>query len=118
MKNIIEYKDYLGSVEYSDEDETFFGKIIGIRALISYEGETAKKLKKSFIDAVEDYLQTCKKTNQKPEKSFKGSFNIRINANLHRLAFILSSEKNESLNTFVKEAIEEKIQKERNFKLA
>ena len=44
MKNLIEYKGYLGSVEFSSEDEVFFGKIQGIRSLISYEGTTASDL--------------------------------------------------------------------------
>lgn len=117
MKNVIEYKNYIGTVEYSEDDELFFGKILGIRALVSYEGSSAKELKESFIESVEDYLQTCKSLGKKPEKSFKGSFNIRIDSDLHRLAFVLSSEKNISLNNFVKEAIQEKIQNERKFKL-
>ena len=42
MKNIMEYKGYLGSVEFSEEDEMFFGRVLGIRSLISYEGDNAK----------------------------------------------------------------------------
>lgn len=118
MKNVIEYKNYLGSVEYSDDDEIFFGKILGIRDLISYEGTSVKELKEAFHTAVEDYFQTCKELDKQPEKPFKGSFNIRIDADLHRLAFVLSSEKAISLNNFVKEAIQEKIQNEKKFKLA
>ena len=38
MKNLMEYKNYLGSIEFSQEDELFFGKVQGVRALISYEG--------------------------------------------------------------------------------
>lgn len=117
MKNLIEYKGYLGSVEYSDEDETFFGKLVGIRALVSYEGESAKELKKAFQEAVDDYLKTCKSLDKEPEKPFKGSFNIRIDSELHRLAFILSEQKHINLNSFVADAIKEKIQKEQQLGL-
>ncbi len=109
MNNIIVHKNYLGSVEYSDDDEIFFGKILGIRDLISYEGTSVKELKSSFMEAVDDYLETCNSLNRKPEKPFKGSFNIRIDSDLHRMAFVLATQKNESLNNFVKEAIIEKI---------
>ena len=109
MKNIIEYKGYLGSIEYSSEDELFFGKLLGIRTLVSYEGETAKEIKQAFQEAVEDYLETCETLGQKPEKPFKGSFNVRINSDLHRQAYILAEEKLVSLNQFVSEAIKEKI---------
>ena len=38
MKNTMEYKNYIGSVEFSEADELFFGKVLGIRSLVSYEG--------------------------------------------------------------------------------
>jgi len=37
------YKDYIGSVHYSTEDETFFGKIEGINDLISFEGTSVAR---------------------------------------------------------------------------
>ena len=64
MKNLIEYKGYLGSVEFSSEDEVFFGKVQGIRSLISYEGNTASELIQDFHNAVDDYLSLCKEENK------------------------------------------------------
>ncbi|MFT7032965.1 MAG: putative HicB family RNase H-like nuclease [Cyclobacteriaceae bacterium] len=40
----LEHKDYTGSIEYSQEDNLLYGKVLGIRGLISYEGETGKLL--------------------------------------------------------------------------
>lgn len=51
---------------------------MGIRSLISYEGETAKELLDDFHGAVDDYLETCKAEGKEPEVAFKGSFNIRL----------------------------------------
>lgn len=59
MSNTMEYKGYLGSVEFSETDGVFFGKVLGIRALISYEGTTAKELVEDFYGAVDDYLALC-----------------------------------------------------------
>ena len=44
MKNTMEYKGYLGSVEFDEEEGLLFGRVMGIRSLISYEGESAKEL--------------------------------------------------------------------------
>ena len=44
MNNIMEYKGYVGSVEFSESDGVFFGKVQGIRSLISYEGTSATEL--------------------------------------------------------------------------
>ena len=56
MDNFMEYKGYVGSVEFSEEDALYYGKVQGIRSLISYEGSTAKELVADFHGAVDDYL--------------------------------------------------------------
>ncbi len=70
MNNTIQYKGYVGSVEFSEEDGIFFGKVMGIRSLISYEGESAKELLNDFHDAVDTYLEHCKEEGKKPELAF------------------------------------------------
>ena len=105
MKNTMEYKGYVGNVEFSEEDEVFFGKVIGIRSLISYEGATAKELIKDFHDAVDDYLALCKAEGKEPEKAYKGSFNIRISPELHKQAVRCAESNQMSLNSFVEKAL-------------
>jgi len=111
MKNL-EYKGYTGSIEYSKEDGQLYGKVLGIRGLISYEGDTGKNLEADFINAIDTYLADCKQDRIAPEKPFKGSFNVRISPKLHRKASLLAMEENSSLNSFVAESIRERIIKE------
>lgn len=56
MSNTMEYKNFVGSIEFSESDGVFFGKVIGIRPLISYEGFTEKELANNFRSAVDEYL--------------------------------------------------------------
>ncbi len=56
MSNELEYKGYTGSVEFSEADGIFYGKVVGIRALVSYEGHTRQELTEDFHAAVDDYL--------------------------------------------------------------
>lgn len=53
------YKGYVGSVEFSDADSVFFGKVQGVRCLISYEGETREALEVDFREAIDAYLELC-----------------------------------------------------------
>ena len=108
----LEYKSYTGSIEYSAEDNILYGQVLGIRGLISYEGITGKKLEADFKNAVNDYLDDCKAESITPEKSFKGSFNVRIPSKLHRKAALLAMEARISLNNFVAESIRSRIAKE------
>ena len=84
MKNIMEYKGYIGSVEFSEEDLIFFGKVFGIRSLISYEADNAQSLVQDFHDKVDNYLNMGITENITPERAYKGSFNIRISPELHK----------------------------------
>jgi predicted HicB family RNase H-like nuclease len=105
MNNILEHKGYIGSVEFNADDKVFFGKILGIKDLVTFEGESVSELEQSFHDMIEDYLQTCKKLKKEPEKTYKGSFNIRISSEMHKQAAIIASRKNISLNNFIKFAL-------------
>lgn len=105
MNNTMEYKGYVGSVEFSEEDTLFFGKVLGIRALISYEGENAHDLVEDFHSAVDDYLELCAAEGVEPERAYKGSFNVRISPELHKKAAIAAMAKQISLNRFVEESI-------------
>ncbi len=107
MKDHMKYKEYYGSVHYNDEDELFYGKVEGIKSLISYEGNDVKSLKEAFKESVEDYLQTCAELNLHPEKPFKGSFNIRVGDKLHRKAMEYAWHHGTNLNTVAKEALTE-----------
>ena len=67
MKNTIEYKGYIGSVEFSEEDNILFGKVVGVSSLISYEGTTVAELIDNFHKSVDEYLDSCKMDNVTPE---------------------------------------------------
>ena len=105
MSNTMEYKNYVGSVEFSESDGVFFGKVMGIRSLISYEGTTAKELVEDFHGAVDDYLELCAAEGKEPERAYKGSFNVRVSPDLHKQAVIYASSRQMSLNSLVEQAL-------------
>lgn len=105
MNDILQYKGYYASVHFSAEDDVFFGKILGIDDLINFEGASVKELRKAFYEAVDDYIKTCAKMGKEPNKTYKGSFNVRIPTELHKQASIFAAIHNISLNDFIKNAI-------------
>ena len=107
--NYVHYKNYIGSVEFSEEDSCFHGKVIGIKSLISFEGDSVNSITNDFHKAVDDYLQFCEDKGKEPERPFKGSFNVRIDAALHRKLALAASARGVSLNTMVEDAIRESV---------
>jgi len=113
MNNSLEYKGYFGTVEYSSKDNLLFGKVIGIGSLISYEGSSISALQEDFRGAVDDYLALCEAKNITPEKTYKGSFNVRVSPELHKSLAVYSAARHQTLNATVEEAIKEYVGKPR-----
>ncbi len=109
MNNTFEYSGYIGTIEFSEEDALFFGKVMGIRSLISYEGKNANELISDFHSAVDDYLAVCKAEGREPEKAYKGSFNIRISPELHKQLVVCATSRQMSLNSFVENALRKSV---------
>lgn len=107
--DFISYKGYFGSVHFNASEEIFFGKIEFIRDLLSYEASDAKTLIKSFHEAVDSYLEDCNILGKSPDKPFKGSFNVRIDPELHKEVSLYAMQHGDSLNGIVKKALNEYI---------
>lgn len=110
--NTMTYKGYIGSVAYSEKDNTFFGKIEGINGLVNFEGESVKELTDAFHEAVDDYLAYCKDEGIEPDKSYTGSLNVRLSPAVHRQIAILAKQAGLTLNAYIKEALEKKVETE------
>jgi len=108
--NTMTYKGYLGSVAYSEKDNVFFGKIEGINGLVNFEGESVKELTDAFHEAVDDYLAYCKDEGIEPDKSYSGILNVRLTPAIHRKIAMLARQAGQTLNAYIKEAIEEKVE--------
>jgi len=97
-------------VKYSEDDEAFIGKIEGINSVVSFEGQTVRGLKSAFKEAVESYLDFCRRKGiTETQKSYSGVFNVRIDSELHRRAAITAKTNGSTLNAFVKKSIERSL---------
>lgn len=103
MKNVLEYKGYIGSVEFSED--ILFGKVIGIDGLISFEGDNIKSLRQDFEESVDSYLEMCKIDGVEPEKMYQGEFSIKINPELHKKLAVYSVAHSQSFDMLVEKAI-------------
>jgi len=104
--NALEYKGYTGSVEYSAADHCFFGKILGIRALVTYEGLDVDTIEREFQESVDEYLDLCTQEGIAPEKEYSGLFQVRVTPEIHRELAIKAEASGRKLNAIVAEALE------------
>ena len=103
------YKGYTGKVEYDDEAGIFYGEIIGLRDVITFKGTSVKELRKSFRESIDDYLAFCKQMGKAPDIPASGKLILRVPPELHSRAAVIAKSEGRSLNSWVAEAVKEKL---------
>lgn len=103
------YRGYQSIIRFSELDDCFYGKIEGLEDLISFEGRSVDELKAAFREAVDDYLEICRAAGKSPERPYKGSFNVRVDPELHRRAALQSARLGISLNQLIRTALEREV---------
>ncbi len=106
---MMKYKGYIGHVEYDDEAKIFHGEVVGLKDIITFQGSSVEELEHAFKDSVEDYLAWCKKRKEKPEKTFSGTFNLRIPPDLHARLALQAKSMGVSLNAFIAQTLSQVI---------
>lgn len=116
MSSMIEYKGYHASVEYDAEDDIFVGEVFGITDSLNFHGASVKELKEMFEQCIDNYLNLCEKINKKPDKEFKGSFNVRIPPEMHKKAALAAAKQKITLNQYVMKAIDQSFENREDIK--
>jgi predicted HicB family RNase H-like nuclease len=107
----MEYKGYIGKVEFDDEAGTFHGEIINTRDVVTFQGQSVTELTKSFRESVDDYLEFCQQRGEAPEKPFSGQFVTRISPELHRQINAAAVISGKSLNAWVTDQLQNAVQR-------
>ncbi|MDR2910488.1 MAG: type II toxin-antitoxin system HicB family antitoxin [Bacteroidales bacterium] len=110
MSNILTYRGYYGSVEFSSGNNCLYGTLIGLESgAMTYEGATLEELKAGFEETVDMYLEHCSECNIQPQKPFSGLFSIRLNPHLHQLVAFKAKEKGVTVNRFISSVLEREL---------
>jgi predicted HicB family RNase H-like nuclease len=107
---MMEYKGYLGRVDFDDQAGIFHGEVVNTRDVITFQGESVRELTQAFHDSIEDYLAFCKERGEAPDKPFSGQFVTRISPELHRQLNVAATVSGKSLNAWVTEQLQTAVQ--------
>ncbi len=103
--NTLAYKGYGGTVEFSREDGILFGRVLGIRHVIDYEGESIAELERDFHNAVDSYLSVCKEEGIRPEKPHSGKLLLRLPPDVHAGLARVAETTGQSANQLIVDAV-------------
>jgi predicted HicB family RNase H-like nuclease len=110
MNNAMTYKGYTARIEFDGVDRIFFGRLSGIRDIITFHGETVDELEKAFKEAVDDYLATCAKLGDAPNKPYSGKLTLRIPPRVHATIAMAAETSGKSINKWVADALDRATQ--------
>ena len=109
---MIEYKGYVGAIEFDPESDLFHGTVINTLDVITFYGASVPELKKEMQTSVEEYLKFCREQGRDPERPFSGKILVRTTPKLHRKVALSAARRHVSMNAFMQEALEQAVGEE------
>lgn len=110
MNTLIEYKGYRAKTSFDADNMIFVGEVIGIKDVLAFHVRSVEELEKRFHQCIDEYLELCAEIGKKPDKEYRGMFNVRISPELHRLAATEAANRNITLNQLVSDVLASALQ--------
>ncbi len=104
------YQGYNARIEYSDEDECFVGRVVGVRDIISFHGESVNEVRQAFKEAIDFYLETCAERGEEPNKPYSGKLMLRVPPEVHASVATAAELSGKSINQWAAEKLLEAAQ--------
>ncbi len=105
--NVMNHKGYTARIEFDERDGIFVGRVLGMRTIISFHGETVRELRASLVKAIDEFLNDCKEQGVRPEKPASGKLMLRVPPAVHGAALVAAEAAGKSLNQWATEILEE-----------
>jgi predicted HicB family RNase H-like nuclease len=105
----MEYDGYIGVIEVDEEANLLHGQVVNTRDVITFQGRNVKELRAALKESIDDYLEFCRKRGEEPEKPFSGKFMVRVDPSLHRELTLVAATEGKSVQSVVREAIQERV---------
>ena len=107
----LNYKGYLGTIQFSEDDNCFYGKVLGMnRTCITYEGENASELFEDFKGAIDMYLEHCQTKGKNPEQPYRDMLNVFIPSEIHIKALSYAENHGTNIDDFILDSIERRLE--------
>ena len=106
---MIEYRGYVGIVEFDATLDAFHGEVANTVDTITFEGRSVAELRTALKESVDDYLEMCEQVGRRPDHPYSGTFSLRLGPELHRAAAVEAARRGQSLNGLVMDALRKRL---------
>lgn len=109
MKNTMTYRNLTAHIQFSAEDNLFVGRLIGVEDIVGFHADTVADLRAAFEEAVDDYLETCRRLDRPHLKPASGNLMLRVPPEVHASALAAAQAAGKSLNQWAAEVLEKAV---------
>lgn len=102
---MIEYKGYTGVFKFDTSIDSFHGRVVGLKDVVTFQGSSLDELRHEMAESVEDYFEHCADMGKDPERPYHGQFLVRTTPEVHRGAATKAASSGQSLNAWVEATI-------------
>ena len=106
---MIEYKGYIGAVDFDPEIDLFHGTVINTNDVITFYGSSVSELREEMQKSIEGYLEFCTEQGITPEKPFSGEFTIQMSPEMHCRLALNAERLNLDFNVYLQEVLEKAV---------
>jgi predicted HicB family RNase H-like nuclease len=98
---MMEYKGYIGRVEFDDEAGLFHGEVINTRDVITFQGTTAEEIKREFKTSIDVYLEFCTEQGKTPDNPYNGHLVLDIAPELQTAIIQAAKREHKNLDAWI-----------------
>lgn len=102
---MLTYKSYTAQLEVDIEAGVIFGRVIDIKDVLTFQGNTVEEARQEFHDTIDDYLEWCEELGKEPNKPFSGKLPFRTTPEHHRKIFLAATKSGKSINSWMEEVL-------------
>jgi len=101
----MKYQGYTAHIEIDETAGVLFGKVLDIKDVITFKGNTVAEVEQKFYNSVDDYLEWCAELGEEPDKPFSGKLLFRTTVERHRQIYLAAKQANKSINSWMDDAL-------------
>jgi len=101
----MEYKGYVGRVQFDESVGLLHGRVENISAVITFEADSVEQIEREFRASVDEYIAWCKERGKEPERPYAGKFLVRMDPGIHARVAASAARANMSVNAWVTEVL-------------
>ena len=106
---MIEYKGYIGVVDFDPEIDLFHGTVINTQDVITFYGASVTELRKEMQRSLEVYFEVCKEQGKVPDKPFPVTLTIQTGPELYSRIALNAARRQLEIDAYLQEVLEKAV---------